>query len=111
MTMTISSILAQGGGGGGSPFGPLLIFIPMIVIMYLLMIKPQQKKQREQQEMLKKLKVGDRVVTTGGIYATILAVREKTFLVKIAENTKVEISRSSVAVMVNEEEGETQKSK
>src|SRR5262244_3520960 len=70
----------QGGGTTGGLIG-LLPFILIFVIFYFLLIRPQQKRQRQAQQerdtMLKALKPGDKVVTTGGIYGTIVAVREK----------------------------------
>lgn len=77
--------------------------MPMILIfgiMYFLLIRPQQKKAKEHEQLLGQLKAGDRVVTSAGIYGTIAAVREKTFLVRIADNVTVEISRAAVATVL-----------
>lgn len=86
-----------GGGGGG-----LMAFLPLILIfliMYLLIFRPQQKKQKEHQRMLDSLKKGDKIVTSGGIYGQIVGIkeREQTLIVKVADNVKVELSRASVA--------------
>lgn len=81
----------------------LLPFILIFVIFYFLLIRPQQKKQREAQQerdaMLRALKAGDKVVTTGGIYGTIVAVREKdnTVQLRIAQSVSVEAERSAIA--------------
>ncbi len=106
-TETVSSILLliQQQGGGG--FGALIISLwPMILIFgifYFLLIRPQQKRQRQVQtqrdQMLQALKAGDKVVTTGGIYGTIVTVREKedTVLLRIAQSVSIEIQRGSIA--------------
>ena len=87
---------------GGGLLGMLIFIVPMFVIMYLLMIKPQQKKQKEHLEMLKKLQVGDEVITSGGICGVIAQVKEKTFVVKVTENVKMEFLRSSVVGLVEQ---------
>lgn len=95
---------SSGQGGGG--FGMLLPIILIFVIMYFLMIRPQQKKHKEHQQMIQSLRKGDRVVTSGGLYATVLNIKEKDnrVVVKIADNVKVEIQRNSIAGVI--EKGE-----
>ena len=83
--------------------GGLLSFLPFILIIlvfYFLLIAPQRKKQKEQQTMIEGVKKGDKIVTVGGIHGLVLGVKEDTLQVKIAENTKVEIARASVAKVV-----------
>jgi preprotein translocase subunit YajC len=72
----------------------LLPFILMFVILYLLLIRPQQKKHRVHQQMLQTLKKGDRVLTTGGLFGTVVGIKEKENVVvlRLAENVKVEFS-------------------
>ncbi len=85
-------------GGGG--LNSLLGFLPIIlifVVLYFLMILPQQRRQKKHREMLGALKRGDRVVMSSGIHGIITNVREQTFQVKIADNTEVEVDRSSVS--------------
>ncbi len=86
-------------GGGGAPgAGSMLIpLVLMFAIFYFILIRPQQKKQREHREMLKALKTGDQIVTIGGIYGTILAIDETKVKLKIAENVKIDVTRSSIA--------------
>ena len=74
-------------------FGPLIL---IFAVFYLILIRPQQKQQKELQKMLEALKVGDRVLLSGGIYGIVSQVKEKTVLVKIAENTKIELLRSGI---------------
>ncbi len=93
-------VLAQaaGGasGGGMGAMGQFLIFIPILGIMYFLMIRPQQQKQKAQAEMLKRLKVGDKVRTVGGILGTIKYVSEQTVKLEVAPNTVIEFLRGAV---------------
>lgn len=82
-----------------SPGGGLMTFLPMILLfaaMYFLMIAPQRKKQKEHEKMLKSLESGDEIVTTGGIYGVITNVKEDRFVVRIADNTKIEIGKGFV---------------
>jgi preprotein translocase subunit YajC len=85
--------------GGGSPnsFISFLPFVAIIAIFYFLIIRPQNKKQKETQKMLSELKKGDKIVTIGGIHGTIQSVKEKTVIVKVDENTKLEFSRNAVS--------------
>ena len=75
----------------------LLPILLIIGVFYILLIRPQQKRQQELQQTISQLKVGDRIVTTGGIIGTITASRETTFLIRSAEKSILEISRSAVA--------------
>ena len=79
---------------------PILSFVPIIlifVIFYFLLIRPQQKKQKQHAEMISKLKKGDHVVTTGGIYGIISTVKDKTVLLKIDENVKIEVQKNCIS--------------
>ncbi|MEP6818647.1 MAG: preprotein translocase subunit YajC [bacterium] len=86
--------------------GGLVQLLPILLIIgvfYVLLIRPQQKRQRELQETISQLKAGDRIVTTGGIIGTITNVRDTTFLIRSAEKSILEISRSAVAGIEAEE--------
>jgi len=86
--------------GGGAPGGSFSVFVPLVLmfaVFYFLLIRPQQKKQRQQQDMLKSLKVGDRVLTTGGLYGTIVAGGDHIVKLEIADKVRVDVSRSSIA--------------
>lgn len=107
-------ILAQaaGGapaGGGMGAMGQFLIFIPILGIMYFLMIRPQQQKQKAQAEMLKRLKVGDRVRTVGGILGTIKYVSEQTVKLEVAPNTVIEFLRGAVDKVMDDAVSEAAK--
>ena len=93
----LSIIQGSGGPGAFLQFFPLLL---IFAIFYLLLIRPQQKKQRlaqqEREKMLSALKPGDKVVTNGGIYGTIVAVRESTVQLRIAQSVSIEVLRSAI---------------
>ena len=101
--MTNLAFLFQQGATSiiGSPFVMLLL---MFGVFYFLLLRPQQKRQQALREMVSQLKSGDKIITTGGIIATVTAVREKTLLVRSADKTILEITRASVAGMHGEEE-------
>jgi preprotein translocase subunit YajC len=87
--------------GAGSFITSLLPFVLIFGIFYLLVIRPQQKRQRqmqmEREALLNALKPGDKVVTTGGIYGTIVAVRDDTVTLRIADKVSIEVLRSAIA--------------
>jgi preprotein translocase subunit YajC len=73
----------------------------MILIFYFLLIKPQQKQLKERQKMLSNLKVGDKVLTAGGIIGTISSLDNDKIEVEIAKNVKVTMLKSSVTSVLN----------
>src|SRR5262245_61965375 len=93
-------IFFQGGLGG---FAGLMPFLLIIIIFYFLLIRPQQKRQRQLQETISSLKIGDRVITTGGIISVITTVRETSFLIRSADKSILEIARSAIADIDHEE--------
>jgi preprotein translocase subunit YajC len=98
--MTTLLMMFQGGLGALGGFLPMLL---IIAVFYVLLIRPQQKRQRELQATISQLKTGDRVVTTGGLIGTITSVRDTSFLIRSGEKSILEISRSAVAGMQEEE--------
>jgi preprotein translocase subunit YajC len=93
-------------GSGGNPLAMWMPIILIFVIMYLLILRPQAKRQKEHQKMLEALEKGDTVVTAGGIYGTIVGMKEKEgiLIVEVDKNVKLNVSRSSIARKVVEEE-------
>ena len=95
--------LQTGTGTAGSAsttvgmFGTLVPFLLIFVIFYFFMIRPQNKKQKETEAMLNALKKGDKIITIGGIHGTISSVHEKTVIVKVDDNTKIEFNRSAIS--------------
>ena len=86
---------AQSPAGNG-----LIAFLPLAIIMvifYVLLILPAQRRQKKTQAMLSELKTGDKVVTTGGLYGTIVALDGDAIQLRIADQVKVKVARSAVA--------------
>jgi len=94
-------IFFQGGLGG---FAGLMPFLLIIIIFYFLLIRPQQKRQRQLQETISSLRIGDRVVTTGGILGVITTVRDSSFIIRSADKTMIEIARTAIADIDREPE-------
>ena len=84
----------------GEAPSPIIGFLPIIimfVIFYFLLIRPQQKKQKDHLSMLKEIKKNDEIVTTSGIHGTIVNVKDETFVLRVDDNVKIEISKTAVA--------------
>ena len=90
--------------GGGS--GMMIIFWFLILgAMWFFLVAPQRKKQKEHTKMIEALATGDDVITASGIYGTITNVKDDRFVVRIAENTKVEIQKSFIQGKIDPETG------
>ena len=87
----------------GGMVGMLLPFLLVILIMYFFMIRPQNKKQKELEKMLAALKKGDKVVTIGGIHGVISSVKEKTVIVKVDDDCKIEFNRTAISSVISPE--------
>jgi preprotein translocase subunit YajC len=103
--LTTMAMAAPGEGQGqGSPLG---MFVPMIIIFaifYFMLIRPQQRKEKQRKEMIANIASGQRVMFSGGILGTVTNVKEHTFVVKIADNVKIEVARGAVSQVL--EKGE-----
>jgi preprotein translocase subunit YajC len=89
--------MAQGlGGGSFMQFAPLLI---IMVIFYVLLILPAQRRQKKTQEMLNSLKNGDKVITNGGLFGTIVGLEGDAIQLRISDQVKVKVLRSAVATL------------
>jgi len=88
---------------GLGALGGLLPMLLIIGVFYMLLIRPQQKRQRQLQETIAQLKIGDRVVTTGGIIGIITTVKNGSFLIRSADKSILEIARTAVAGIDEEE--------
>jgi len=94
--ITAMAMAAPAGEGKGSPFG---MFMPMILIFgifYFMLIRPQQRKEKERRAMIDNVKSGDRIVFSGGIMGTVTNVKDGVFVVKVADNVKIEVARGGV---------------
>jgi len=82
-----------------SPLVALAPFFIIMVIFYVLLILPQQKQRKKLQQMLSELKAGDKVITNGGIYGTILGVEGDTVQLRIADQVRIRVSKQAIAGM------------
>ena len=89
--------------GIGGIFGALMPLMLIFVIFYFLLILPQRKKQKTHTEMVKNLKNGDKIVTTGGIYGTITRLKGNYVEIEIASQVKIRVQRSCVSQLRREE--------
>jgi len=108
--------MGQAGGQAGQagPAGGIANFLPIIIlfaIFYFLLIRPQQKKAKEHKEMIANLKKGTRIITSGGIYGTIISLDDTTIGLEIAEKVKIKLSRGNVAAVISGTEGAGRKDK
>ena len=91
-------------GDPSAPGGGLMGFLPMILIFvafWFLLIAPQRKKQKEHDKMIKALEKGANVKTVGGIFGTVTGVKDDRFVVRIAENIKVEVSKDAISAKID----------
>lgn len=80
-----------------NPLMSLAPIVVMVVIFYLLLFLPMRRKQKKHQELLNQLTRGDRVITTGGIFGTVVSVDGEIIELRVAENVKIQIARNAVA--------------
>jgi preprotein translocase subunit YajC len=94
----------QSGQGGPPPWANLPIMALLVVVFYFALIRPQQKKAKEHAQLLKTVRPGDKIVTSGGIVGVVLTVKEKTLSLRSAD-AKFEVTKSSIAE-ITERSGE-----
>ncbi len=100
MTVFTFLTLAQAKAPASAPspdlFGMLVPFLCLGVIFYFLIIRPQKKKQTDHAKLVAAVKTGDEVITAGGLHGRIANVKETSVILKIAENTKIEVEKGSI---------------
>jgi preprotein translocase subunit YajC len=87
--------------------GGIIAFLPLLFILaifYLIVFLPARRRQKKTQEMIDNLKAGDKVITNGGIYGTIVGLKADRIQLRVAENVKIELSRNAVTAMQSPEE-------
>ena len=109
----ISSWMPVGMGGFGGQGGqqaqssPVMMIgwlVIMVGLFYFMMIRPQQRKEKERRALIAGVKSGDRVVFGGGLIGTVANIKDTVLVVKVAENTKLEVLRSSVTRVIRKDE-------
>ena len=115
--MSFISLLQEAAGAAPSAsstaglLSTIVPFLLIIVIFYFFLIRPQNKKQKETEKMIAALKKGDKVVTIGGIHGVVSSTKEKTIIVKVDDNCKIEFSRSAIAGVEADKPAESKKDK
>ncbi len=87
----------------GSAFGGLMPLLIIFIFFYLFLIRPQQKQRKEHEKMLNDLKKDDKIITSGGLYATVVSVNADVVEAKIADNIRVKIVKSTIVNVVKDE--------
>jgi len=90
------------GAQQGNPYSGIIMLVIMFAIFYFLLIRPQQKRAKEHRQLIEALKVGDQVVTAGGIHGKIAAVQESAVTVEVAAGVKIKLNRSSIVAVVEQ---------
>src|SRR5688572_12883723 len=88
--------LATPPDGASNPLIQLIPFALVLAIFYFIILLPMKKKQKKVQEFLSALKVGDRIVTSGGIYGSITKLNEQSVQLQVAQNVRLEVARSAI---------------
>jgi len=102
---TLIGTYFQGIVGGLGSMGPIVMMVAIFAIFYFLLIMPQQRRQKKWAEMLKQIKPGDKVVTSGGLTGVILSAKDDTVVLRVPpDNIKLEVARSSVVTLTTSEE-------
>ncbi len=106
MGIDLAYALGTQPGGGGGQGSSLMTFLPIIfifVIFYFLLIRPQQKQKKEHQNLLSNLKVGDNVLTAGGIFGRVTGIKDDKVTVEISDKVRVKVNRGHIAGVVKQD--------
>jgi len=87
------------------------MFAVLGLMFYFMLLRPQQKQRKQQDQLMKNLKTGDKILMSNGIIGMIANVKEKTVMVKIADNVKVEVLRTAVSTVLQKADGDVETSK
>jgi preprotein translocase subunit YajC len=99
--LLITAQAPQNTGGGFQAFIPIIL---LVLIFYFMLIRPQQRREKERKKMIEEAKKGDRVMFSGGIIGSIANIKDTTFVIKVADNVKLEAAKASVSKVL--EKGE-----
>jgi len=104
--MLISPAFAQeAAGGGGGAMLQLLPLVLIFVVFYFLLIRPQQKKLKEHRRLVSELSKGDKVITAGGLHATVVKIEDdQTLILEIAPNVRVKAQRHTISDLASRPE-------
>lgn len=103
---TLAPILlaGQSGNGGGGLVGLLLPLVLIFGVFYFFIYRPQQKREEEHQEMVDNLEQGDKIVTVGGVHATVQKIDDDSILAQVdSKGTRLRFNKDAIANLANEE--------
>jgi preprotein translocase subunit YajC len=105
-TMMILGMGTPPAGQGQQGSGMLMMGYMVIIfaLFYFMMIRPQMKREKERKKLIEAIKSGDRVMFCGGMLGVVATVKEQTFVVKVAENVKLEVARGAVVKVLDKDE-------
>jgi preprotein translocase subunit YajC len=108
LTFSVPLLAQQGDQPSQTSFmGSILpMMLVMFLIIYFLMIRPEQKKQKTKQKMMEEIKKGDRILTIGGIYATVTNLKGNSIVVKTSDNTSLEVAKTAISSVLNKDGSE-----
>ena len=88
-------------GEGGSPLIAALPFVLIFGLFYLLILRPQQKQSRQKDTMMKSIKRGDKVVTSGGIHGRVVTAEDDLLTIEISTGVNIQISRANISALID----------
>ncbi|MBN1140259.1 MAG: preprotein translocase subunit YajC [Deltaproteobacteria bacterium] len=88
------NVAAQEGGRPG--YETVIMLVLMVAVFYFLLIRPQQKRAKQHKELIEAIKIGDQVVTAGGIHGRVAGLQEEVISLEVATGVKIKVSRSSI---------------
>jgi preprotein translocase subunit YajC len=96
--VTLDFILLQAEASKGNPFMQFLPLVLIMVVFYFFMIRPQMKKAKDQKKFREGIKMGDKIVTIGGIHGKILSVQDTTFIIEVEGGNRLKIEKSAISM-------------
>jgi preprotein translocase subunit YajC len=100
-------LMAPPGGAGPGFTDQMMLILIIFGIFYFIVFRPMRKGQREVEKMRAELKNGDRIVTSGGIYGTVVGVSEESIQLRVADQVKIQVAKSAVARLVEESDAKS----
>jgi preprotein translocase subunit YajC len=98
--LVLAGAFPPSGAGGNAMLTQLVFFAAIFAIFYFLLIRPQQRQRREREALLRAVKRGDRVVTTGGMHGTVTGLDDATVTLRVADQTKITFDRAAIGRVV-----------
>ena len=96
MMTSVSSVFAMGAPAEGNSPWMLVPYILIVGIFYFVLLQPMRRKQKKVQQFLEGLKVGDRIITTGGIYGQVTRLGEQSVQLQIADKLRIEVAKAAI---------------